>query len=361
MKAKRNIPLRRRKKQGKKAGLAPGTISYVGDLRDFELYADVMEYCEETFDEKNNVSIKSIPRYTGNEDIRWINIIGIHDTGVLETVGKTFELHNLVMEDIAHADQRPKLDEFDAYAYLVVQMVRYDDEHFQISTEQLSIIVQGNTLISFQEQPGDLFEGIRERLRKNVGKGRRSGVEYLIYSILDTIVDNYFVVLEKMGNHLDEIEVKLLDEAKSDDVKELHEIKRELIYLRKSVWPMREVINSLSKSGLIQKNQITEIYLRDVYDHCVRAIDTLETYREMSSSLMDMHLSSLSNKMNTVMKTLTIISTIFIPLTFIVGVYGMNFKRMPELEMTYAYETVWAIMIVLTLIMIRYFKRKGWI
>jgi magnesium transporter len=361
MKAKKNTPLSRRKKQRKKAGLAPGTISYVGDLRDFEVYADVMEYCEETFDEKNNISIKSIPRYTGNEDIRWINITGIHETAVLETLGKTFELHNLVMEDIAHANQRPKLDEFDAYAYLVVQMVRYDDEYFQISTEQLSIIVQGNTIITFQEQPGDLFEGIRERLKKNIGKGRRSGVEYLIYSILDTIVDNYFVVLEKMGDHLDEIEVKLLGQAKSNDVNELHGIKRELIYLRKSVWPMREVINSLGKSELIQKNQITEIYLRDVYDHCVRAIDTLETYREMSSSLMDMHLSSLSNKMNTVMKTLTIISTIFIPLTFIVGVYGMNFKYMPELEIKYAYEIVWGVMIVLTLIMIRYFRRKGWI
>lgn len=361
MKAKKNTPLSRRKKQRKKAGLAPGTISYVGDLRDFEVFADMMEYCAETFDEKNNISIKSIPRSTGNEDIRWINITGIHETAVLETIGKTFELHNLVMEDIAHANQRPKLDEFDAYAYIVVQMVRYDDEFFQVSTEQLSIIVQGHTIITFQEQPGDLFEEIRERLRKNIGKGRRSGVEYLIYSILDTIVDNYFVVLEKMGDHLDEIEVKLLGEAKSNDVKELHGIKRELIYLRKSVWPMREVINSLGKSELIQKNQITEIYLRDVYDHCIRAIDTLETYREMSSSLMDMYLSSLSNKMNTVMKTLTIISTIFIPLTFIVGVYGMNFKYMPELEIKHAYEIVWGVMIILTLIMIRYFRRKGWI
>jgi magnesium transporter len=361
MKVKKGVPVKRRKKLSKKAGLAPGTISYVGDMRNFDVNIDVMEYSENSIQENASISVNEIEVSRNKEGVRWININGIHDTTILESVGKKFELHPLVMEDIAHADQRPKMDEFDEYAYLVVQMVRYDDEHYQISTEQLSLIIQGNTLISFQEQPGDLFEGIRDRLRKNLGKGRRSGVEYLVYSMLDTIVDNYFVVLEKLGDHLDEIEVRLLGDAKSDDVNGLHGIKRELIYLRKAVWPMREVINSLSKSALIQKNQITEIYLRDVYDHCVRAIDTLETYREMSSSLMDMYLSSLSNKMNTVMKTLTIISTIFIPLTFIVGVYGMNFNNMPELSMPYSYVTVWVFMIILTLIMIRYFKRKGWL
>jgi magnesium transporter len=361
MKVKKGTPTKRKKKFSKKAGLAPGTISYVGDIRDFEVNIDLMEYTETNLQEKASIPVKEIEISKTKDGVRWININGIHDTEILETIGKSFEIHPLVMEDIAHADQRPKMDEFDTYAYLVVQMVRYDDEHHQISTEQLSIVIQGNTLISFQEQPGDLFEGIRDRLRKNVGKGRRSGVEYLMYSLLDTIVDNYFVVLEKIGDRLDEIEVNLLGNATTEDVNGLHGIKRELIYLRKAVWPMREVINSLSKSALIQKNQITEIYLRDVYDHCVRAIDTLETYREMSSSLMDMYLSSLSNKMNTVMKTLTIISTIFIPLTFIVGVYGMNFTNMPELSMPYSYGIVWALMIILSLIMIRYFKKKDWL
>ena len=358
---KKVIPLKRKKKQGKKAGLAPGTISYVGDSRDFDVNIDLMEYSENNLDEKDSIRLEDIQKASKNECTRWININGIHNTTILESIGKKFDIHPLVMEDIAHADQRPKLDEFGEYTYLVVQMVRFDDEHFQVSTEQLSIIIQGNTLISFQEQPDDLFEGIRDRLRKNLGKGRRLGVEYLMYTMLDTIVDNYFVELEKLGDHLDEIEVNLLGKAKTEDVNALHGIKRELIYMRKAVWPMREVINSVSKSELIQNNQLTEIYLRDVYDHCIRAIDTLESYREMSSSLMDMYLSSLSNKMNTVMKTLTIISTIFIPLTFIVGVYGMNFQNMPEFSMRYAYATVWAVMIILSLIMLRYFKKKDWL
>ncbi|MEX1188764.1 MAG: magnesium/cobalt transporter CorA [Bacteroidia bacterium] len=360
MKIKKVGLSKRKRKTNKKVGLAPGTISYVGDIRDFNVSANVINYSESDESEVKHTSISNIKSDDPVEGVRWINIDGIHDVKVIEEIGHLFGLHNLVLEDIAHADQRPKLDEFDDYMYVVAQMITYDKENHQINSEQLSIILKNKTLISFQEQPGDLFNGVRERIRTNSGRLRKSGADYLLYALLDTIVDNYFVVLEQLGDDLDQIEVRLLDETQNQEINELHSIKRELILLRKSVWPTREVIGSLSKSLIIQQNRTTELYLRDAYDHCIRAIDTLETYREMSSSLLDMYLSSMSNKMNTVMKTLTIISTIFIPLTFIVGIYGMNFKYMPELEMPYSYGFVWVIMIVLTLIMVRYFRKKGW-
>ena len=360
MKNKKPIQIRRKRKSSKTAGLAPGTISYTGDNRDFDTNIEML--CFNEFDLKDIPSIASpdIEKASPDGYVRWINVNGIHDVDTLTSLGEIFKLHNLVLEDIAHIDQRPKLDEYDNYIYIVAQMVRYDSVEHEIHTEQLSIIVSDTTLISFQEEPGDLFDGIRERIRGNTGKIRKSGVNYLLYTLIDTIVDHYFVVLEKLGDDLDDIEVRLLGEARNEDVAALHGLKRELIMLRKSVWPMRELIGNMSKSERLLSKDNTVIYLRDVYDHCIRAIDTLETYREMSSSLMDMYLSSLSNRMNTVMKTLTIISTIFIPLTFIVGVYGMNFENMPELKMNDAYWYVWGVMIAITVVMIRYFKKKGW-
>ena len=285
---------------------------------------------------------------------------GIHDVSVIESIGKTFNLHSLVLEDIAHADQRSKVDEFENYIYVAAQMITYDSEKHQINTEQLSIILAGNTLISFQEQPGDIFDGIRERIHKNLGKIRRSGPDYLLYTLLDTIVDHYFTVLEKIGDDLDNFEFRLLEGKENVNINELHSLKRELIDLRKAIWPTRELVSTLTKSSVIQSNSATVLFFRDVYDHCVRAIETLESYREMSSGLLDMYQSIMSNRMNNVMKTLTIISTIFIPLTFIVGVYGMNFIHMPELDNPYAYPTVWAVMILITIAMVIYFKKKGW-
>lgn len=360
MKATKAVLSKRKKKSSKKVGLAPGTVAYVGDSRDFKVSTNVIHYSETKDHEVKNASIKDIKFEDPAEGVRWINVDGIHEVSIIEQIGQIFGLHNLVLEDIVHTDQRPKLDEFESYMYVASQMVTYDESNHQIVTEQLSIILINNTLISFQELPGDLFEGIRERIRSSTGRLRRLGADYLLYAMLDTIVDHYFVVLEKIGDDLDEIEVNLLNASANQDINDLHAMKRELILLRKSIWPMREVIGSLSKSQTFQKNSSTEIYLRDAYDHCIRAIDTLELYREMSSSLLDMHLSSLSNRMNTVMKTLTIISTIFIPLTFIAGVYGMNFRNMPEFDFKYSYAIVWILMILITLIMVRYFRKKGW-
>lgn len=357
MKTKKRIT---NKKRSKKVGLVPGTISYVGDVPNFEVSASTFTYNANSYNENKKVALEEIGHQFFGEDVRWINFNGIHDEKVLEFIGQTFSIHNLVMEDIAHTVQRPKLDEFKDYQYIAVQMITYDSVLHQVEFEQLSIIVKAKTLISFQEREGDVFEAVRERIRNNSGKIRKSSTDYLLYALLDTIVDHYFVVIEKLGDELDRIEVRILNGANDIEINELHSIKRELILLRKAIWPMRELISSISKSALVLNNENTELYFRDVYDHCIRAIDTLETYREISSGLLDMYLSTLSNKMNTVMKTLTIISTIFIPLTFIVGVYGMNFKYMPEIEMPHAYAYVWGVMISLGIIMIIYFRKKGW-
>jgi magnesium transporter len=351
---------RKRSKFGQKAGLAPGTVAYVGEARNFKVLADVIEYSVNDFRETNGLPIELLKGEDPKEFIRWINVLGIHDTIALEHLGKEFCLHNLVLEDIAHAEQRAKLDDYDNYLYLVVKMIGFSAQKQEIVTEQLSIILRGNTIISFIEDEGDLFDSIRERLRKGNLKLRKSGADYLVYSILDLMVDNYFLVLEKIGDQLETLESSLLNDARPVDVQELHRLKRELIFLRKFIWPMREVVGLLSKSDNLHIKGNTGLYLRDVYDHCVHAIDTVETFRDLTSGLMDVYLSTLSNKMNMVMKTLTVISTIFIPLTFIVGVYGMNFDFMPELHTQWGYPLVWFLMLAIVLVMLKYFKNKEW-
>lgn len=350
----------RRRKISSKAGLAPGTVAYIGEQRNFAVTADVMTWDDEVFKEEKDVSIQALKDDAKPNETRWINVTGIHDTAAIEHLGRMFCLHSLVQEDIAHATQRPKMDDYEDYLYVVVKMISYEDQERQVKAEQLSIILHGNTILSFIEDEGDLFDELRERIRKGNIKVRKSGTDYLLYSLLDAIVDNYFVVLERIGDHLEETEIRLLENAQTGDLEVLHGLKRELIYLRKSIWPMREVVSSLTKSENLHLKGNTDIYLRDVYDHCVHAIDTLETFRDLSSGMMDVYLSSLSNKMNNVMKTLTIISTIFIPLTFIVGVYGMNFKFMPELDKTWTYPAVWGVMIAISAAMVVYFKRKRW-
>ncbi len=350
----------KRSELGKKAGMAPGTIAYVGEQRDFTPWVDLIEYGPATFNENVKIQPDNCPGEENSDLIRWINVTGIHEIEVIKSIGKKYDLHALVLEDIVHSEQRAKLEDYQEYLYLVVKMIGIDQKSRDVHTEQLSIIIKGNTVLTFIEDEGDLFGNLRERIRKGNQKIRNSGADYLLYSILDTIVDNYFIVLEKIGDKLEGLEIRLLTHARAADVQELHGMKRELIYFRKFIWPMREVVSLLSKTEALQIKGNTAIYLRDVYDHCVQAIDTLETFRDLSSGLMDVYLSTLSNKMNMVMKTLTIIATIFIPLTFIVGVYGMNFDFMPELHSRYGYHATWAVMLIIAGSMLIWFRRKGW-
>lgn len=350
-----------RTRYGSKAGLAPGTPAYLGRERLFSSRIDLIEYSEKNLKIQHDLPPDAIRSDNKEQDgqVTWINITGVHQPEFIENIGKKLSLHSLVIEDIVHTEQRPKLDDYDEYLYMVVRMIDLNDQSQHISTEQLSIIVKGNTLVSFIEDEGDIFDPLRDRIKKGNIKLCKSGTDYLLYSMLDMIVDHYFLVLEKIGDRLEEIEFEILDNSFSGSIEKVHQIKRELIFLRKSIWPMREVIGLLSKSDNKFLKGNTDLYIRDVYDHCVHAIDTLETYRDLTSGMMDVYLSSMSNKMNNVMKTLTVIATIFIPLTFIVGVYGMNFD-MPEYHLEWSYPALWLIILSVTGGMIWYFRRKNW-
>jgi magnesium transporter len=359
MKKRKNVE-HRKNRFASKTGLAPGTLKYVGASKDFDVYIDQFLFTEEFYEEKLKIDLKDILADKSDAPVRWINITGIHQTEIIEHVGKIFGIHPLVLEDILHAEQRPKLEDFDSYLYFVLKMIHTDPETKIVDSEQVSILLFENTVITFQEHPKDVFDPIRERIRKGKTKLRKSGADYLMYSILDAIVDNYFIALEIMGEDLEEVESNLISSHQRIELTDLHTYKRELIFMRKSIWPLREVINFLTKGDFNLIKPETSVYMRDVYDHCVHVIDTLETYRDLTSGLMDLYLSSMSNKMNQVMKTLTIIATIFIPLTFIVGVYGMNFDYMPELHYHNAYLITWIVMLTIALFMLWHFKRKRW-
>lgn len=342
-----------------KKGLPPGTLRYVGDFKNFDIRIEQITYNEQQFAHQYIKAEKLLPDEV-NAPVRWINISGIHQSELISRVGKIFNIHPLVLEDIMHTEQRPKLEEYEHYIYIVLRMIGPNEKNGEMHSEQVSLLIFQNTVITFQENPEDIFDNLRERIRKSAGIIRKSNAAYLAYCLLDTIVDYYFVVLEQIGEKLEEAESQLIEQHTTFELNQLHQYKRELIFMRKSIWPLREVINYLSKGeAKIIGNDIS-IYFRDVYDHCIQMLDTLESYRDLTSGLMDLHLTSLSNKLNQVMKTLTIIATIFIPLTFIVGVYGMNFEYMPELNYRSGYFIVWGIMLVVAGGMVWYFKKRKW-
>ncbi len=348
------------RKREKKIGLPPGTPVYVGEMKEEEVKISIIDYDETHFQEREGKTIEECFPFKDTPTVTWINIDGIHDVDIIEKIGKHFELHPLIMEDIMNTEQRPKMEDFGNYLYVVLKMLYYDDEENETKVEQVSMILGDNFVISFQEREGDIFDSVRERLRNGKGRIRKMQADYLAYSLLDTIVDNYFTILEKLGDRIEELEERMVIDPKSETLHEIHRLKREMVFLRKSVWPLRELINGMERGESPLIHKATRIYLRDVYDHTIQVIDTVETYRDMLSGMHDTYLSSISNRMNEIMKVLTIIATIFIPLTFIAGVYGMNFEFMPELKWRWAYFIVWGVIIVIAIYMITYFKRRKW-
>jgi magnesium transporter len=349
------------RKRGKKIGLPPGTPVYVGERKDEKVKISIIDYDETQCQEKEAKTIEECFPFKDSPTVTWINIDGIHEVHIIEKIGKHFDLHPLIMEDIVNTEQRPKMEDFGHYVYVVLRMLYFNEEAHEVQGEQVSLILGQNIVISFQEKEGDIFNPIRERIRNNKGRIRKMGADYLAYSLLDTIVDNYFTILEKLGDRIEEMEERLVTDPRPKTLQEIHKLKREMIFLRKSVWPLREVINGLERgeSSLIHK--ASRVYLRDVYDHTIQVIDTVETFRDMLSGMHDTYLSSISNRMNEIMKVLTIIATIFIPLTFIAGVYGMNFKFMPELEWRWAYFIVWLVIVIVAVSMIFFFRKKKWL
>jgi len=349
------------KKRSKKTGLPPGTLIHIGDKKTENVEITLINYDEVQYQEREINKIKECFPFGDKPTVTWLNINGIHDVEIMRKIGEYVGLHPLILEDIMNTDQRPKIEDFGDFIFIILKMLYCcNEKKDEIEIEQVSLILGSNFVISFQERKGDVFNSIRERIRRGRGRIRKSGADYLAYTLIDAIVDSYFVILEGTGDKIEEIEEKLITNPKPETLQTIHNLKRDMIFLRKSVWPLREVISGLERteSSLIEES--TVIYLRDVYDHSIQVIDTIETFRDMISGMLDIYLSSISNKMNEVMKVLTIIATIFIPLTFIAGIYGMNFY-IPELELRWGYFAVLSIMAVVSIIMLIFFRKKKWL
>lgn len=348
------------KKIKKKVAQPPGTLTHIGEKKIETATISELVYDKDNVSERTGINIDEYDVKKDFKGVSWLNLTGIHDTSIIEKLGKHFNIHSLVLEDILNTFQRPKIEDFDDYLFLVLKMFNYDREKKEILSEQVSLIVCPQVVITFQEREGDVLQPVRERIRKGRRKIRSRNSDYLFYALVDAIVDNYFLIMEAIGEDIEDIEAQLLEKATPETLVLVQRLRKELIFLRKAVWPLREIINTLlrGESKLIQKS--TLIFLRDVYDHTIQVVETTETFRDLVSGLQDLYLSSVSSRMNEIMKVLTIIATIFIPLTFIAGIYGMNFEFMPELKWKFGYILVWILMLCIGIGMFIYFKRKKW-
>jgi magnesium transporter len=299
--------------------------------------------------------------FKDTQTVSWICVEGVHDVGIVEKFGQAFDLHVLTQEDIVHTRQRPKMEDHDDYLFVVVKALRFNEEKRVVEDEQISFILGPSYVISFQEEAGVYFDAVRERIRNPKSRLRKFGADYLLYVLMDSIVDNYFVVLEKLEEWVEALQQDLVDNPTEKTLQEIYDLKQNMVLFRKTFWPTREMVNDLirNETDLIQDS--SEVYFRDVYDHVMRVIETTDMYREMIGGMLDVYLSIMSNRMNSVMKVLTIIATIFIPLTFVAGIYGMNFKYMPELDWPWGYPAIWCIMGVITVGMMIYFRKKRWL
>lgn len=349
------------KKRSKKAGLPPGSLVHIGDKKTEEVKIALIDYDEANFQEREIKDIEECFVFKTSPTVTWINVEGIHQIEIIQKLGDCFCLHPLVLEDILNTDQRPKIEDFSDYIYIVLKML-YRGSNEGIVTEQVSIILGQNFVITFQEgREGDVFNPIRERVRSDKGRIRKMGSDYLAYSLMDAIIDNYFIILEKLGEDIEVLEDELVRNPNPRTLHAIHRLKREMIFLRKSVWPLREVVGTMERGDSAIIKAATRMYLRDIYDHTIQVIDAIETFRDMLSGMLDIYLSSISNRLNEVMKVLTIIATIFMPLTLISGIYGMNFRHMPELEWPWGYPLVLSVMLGIAVLMVIYFWRKKWI
>jgi magnesium transporter len=342
-------------------GQVPGAVVYTGKKTDEPLYLDVLDYTNEELIDLELNEIHEAFDHVSSERVSWLNVNGLNHVAAIEEIGAHFDLHPLILEDIANTQQRPKIDEYENYFFVVLKMLYLDDQN-QMQFEHLSLVLGKNYVVSFQEAEGDVFDSVRTRIRNSKGRIRSMSSDYLLYALMDAVVDHYFFVLEQLGERIELLEDDLFQNTAPDDItQEIQELKREILRIRRAIFPLREVVNRLEKSEHKLIHKKTQIYLRDLYDHIIQVAENVEIYRDMIWGLMDMYMTTISNKMNEVMKVLTIIATIFIPLTFMAGIYGMNFENIPELSYKYGYHILWGIMIVVFVGMLFYFRRKKWL
>lgn len=342
-----------------KAGMPPGSLVHVGSRKAEKTKITIIDYDANKITETEHKQIEDYFPLKDKKTVTWINIDGLADTTIISKLGENFDLHPLLLEDVLNTHHRPKAEQFDDYTFITLKMLGISKDKRSVTSEQVSFILGKNWLISFQERQGDIFDSVRDRLRSKLGNLRKTGSDYLLYRLVDTIVDHYFVVTDHFDDIIEKLEADVLKNPETKTLQRIQARKKELVNIRKAVFPVREAVSILEKDTKLFKDG-TKRYLRDVYEHVIQLNDTIETQRDLLANIMDLYLSGVSNRMNEVMKVLTIIATIFIPLTFIAGVYGMNFETMPELHWKYGYLSVWILMIVLFVGMIFYFKKKKW-
>lgn len=345
----------------KKIGMMPGAMVYTGEQKVDKVRIRFFDYDAETFREGTCESIDEILDLRDSATTSWINIDGLHDVGLIGRIGEHFGLHRLLLEDIVSPNQRPKLEDYDDCTALVARMLSYDEENERLISEQFTVVLRKNCVLSFQERYGDTFDGVRDRLRKGKGRIRDLGADYLTYALFDSVVDHYFIILEDVAERIEELETEVIESPDRSTVEKIYSLKRDLIYMRKSVWPLREMIGLIDRDEHPLFSAETRRFTRDLYDHTIRVVESVDTFREMATGLLDVYLSSISNRMNEVMRVLTIFASIFIPLTFLAGIYGMNFEYMPELGWKYSYFVLWAIFISVTTGMLYFFRKKDWL
>ncbi len=355
------------KKRSKKTGLSPGTPLYIGEKKIDNIKISIIDYDKEHLETREVETVDECFPYKDKPSITWINVTGLHEVAIIEQIGTCFGLHPLVLEDIVNTDHRPKMDVSDDYVFIVIKMHFYDPENMAVKSQQISIIFGSNYVLTFHEKLGDVFDPVRSRLNSTTGRLRKAGPDYLAYALMDAVVDNYFKVLESIGEELENMEDDVVANPEPETLQKIHSLKKETILLRKSVWPIREIVSSLEREEIKLVRKSTKIFIRDLYDHIIQVIDTVETYRDIVAGMQDLFLSAISNRMNEVMKVLTIFAALFIPLTFIAGIYGMNFNvekspfNMPELNWYFGYPLALGIMAVVGAGMLIYFKRKKWL
>ncbi len=352
---------RNARRQSSKTGLSPGTPVFIGERRMERARIDIIDYGPDHCSELPDATLEQCMERARAETVTWINITGIHDSGMIEAIGRHFSLHPLTIEDIVNTGQRPKAEAFPNYIFIALKMITREEASGTIGVEHVSLVLGDHYVLSFQEADGDVFTPVRERIRTAKGRIRGMKSDYLVYTLMDAIVDHYFLSIEHIGDCIEDIDDRLLAGPSPGDLRAIHRLKRDLLALRKAVWPLRDAIGGLEKGDFPLIQPETRIFLRDLYDHTIQAIDMVETFRDLLAGVHDTYLSTVSNRMNEVMKVLTIISTLFIPLTFIAGVYGMNFEHMPELKWPWGYYAVLAVMGLVAAGMIAFFRRRKWI
>ena len=352
------ISLRR---ASQKINQPPGTAVYVGKGEPDPTVVSVIDYDAERHEARALERAEDAFPFKETPTVTWLDIAGLRDVDAIESIARRYDVHPLVIEDILNTTQRPKIEIFDNYIFVVLRMLRYDEAKESFVNEQVCLILGPRFVITFSERPNTVLDGLRKRIRDQEGRVRKAGADYLAYALIDVICDQFFTVMERIGESIEGVEAEVMDRPTQKLVQRIHSLKRELISLRKASWPLREALSALMREEHELIQPATLPYLRDLYDHTIQVIDMVETSRDMLSGLLDIYLSSVSNRMNEVMKVLTIIATIFIPLTFVAGIYGMNFEFMPELHWRWAYPAALGVMLAVVLVMLAYFKRKRWL